>query len=190
MPRVAGNRSGRRAKARWRAAPRLARTCASFVNCPVAPLQSRAVTLSKLDLPARLATWSPAMISSPRSPSTWLNTVSAAGTPSRPIWLLVRWMFMADSPGQVRDKVRPIVRLINLDYINQYEKIRRPLPLCPRGLGRTGDLAGHALRLCQPRPDPLRAVAGITQPSLPRRGRPGPEGAPRALAGAAGLSQF
>jgi hypothetical protein len=35
--------------------------------------------------PASRPTNSPAMISSPFSPSTWLRTVSAAGTPSRPI---------------------------------------------------------------------------------------------------------
>jgi len=52
-----------------------------------------------------------------------------------------QWMFMADSPCPVRDKVGPLDRLINLDYINQYEKIRRPLPLRPRGLGRARDLA-------------------------------------------------
>ena len=84
----------------------------------------------------------------------------------------------------------PLDRLINLDYINQYEKIRRALPLRPRGRRRARDLAGHALRLCQPRPDPLRAVAGFAQPPLPRRGRPRPEGAPGAVAGAARLAQF
>ena len=64
------------------------------------------------------------------------------------------------------------------------------LPVRPRGLRRTRDLAGHALRLCQPRADPLRAVGGFAQPSLPRRGRPRPEGAPRAVAGAARPAQF
>src|ERR1700754_3757018 len=190
MPRAAGNKSGSRAKARSRAAPRLARTCASSVTCPVAPLHSRAVTLSKLALPARLPTKSPAMINSPRSPSTWLSTVSAAGTPSRPIWLLVRWMFMAGSLLVHGGKVGPLDRLINLDYINQYEKIRGALPLRPRGLRRAIDLAGHALRLCQPRPDPLRAVAGYAQPPLPGRGRSGAEGAPGAGAGAARPAQL
>ncbi len=37
-------------------------------------------------------------------------------------------------------KVGPLDRLINLDYVNQYEKIRRPLSLGPRGLRRTRDL--------------------------------------------------
>ena len=81
-------------------------------------------------------------------------------------------------------KVGPLDRLINLDYVNQYEKIRRPLPVGPRGLGRTRDLAGHALRLCQPRPDPLGAVGRIraatatgprTSAALKERRAPSPE---------------
>src|SRR5581483_4254317 len=144
------------------------------------PLHRRAVTLSKLAFPARSPTRSPAMINSPRSPSTWLNTVSAAGTPSRPIWLLVRCIFMTrisfQPVGQAL-KVGRLDRLINLDYINQYEKIRGALPVRPRSLRRARDLAGDALCLCQPRLDPLRAVAGFAQPPLPRRGHPRPEGA-------------
>ena len=87
-------------------------------------------------------------------------------------------------------KVGPLDRLINLDYVNQYEKIRRPLSLGPRGLRRTRDLAGDALRLCQPRADPLGAVAGFPQPPLPGRGRPHAEGAAHAVAGAARHAQF
>src|SRR5258708_15196661 len=83
---------------------------------------------------------------------------------------------MAGSPYPA-SKVSTLDRLINLDYVNQYEKILRPLPLGPRGLGRTRGFPGDALRLCQPRADPLRAVAGFAQPSLSRRGRPGIEGA-------------
>src|SRR5580704_658082 len=188
-PRVAGKRSASRPKARWRAAPRLARTLASLCEPPVAPFHRRAVMASKLDLPARSATCSPAMMSSPRSPSTWLNAVSAAGTPSRPIWLLVSWMFMAGSPCPL-GKVKPLDSLINLDYVNQYEKIRRPLFVRPRGFRRARDFAGHALRLCQPRADSLRTFAGFTQPSLSRGGYPGLEGAPRAVAGAARLQEL
>ena len=61
------------------AAPSAARTAASPIGWPVPPLHSRAVTPSKPVLRARSPTRSPAMISSPRSPSTWLSTVSAAG---------------------------------------------------------------------------------------------------------------
>src|SRR2546430_12840130 len=93
-------------------------------------------------------------------------------------------MFMRASPLPAA-KVGPLDRLINLDYVNQYEKIRRPLSLGPGGLRRTRDLAGNALRLCQPRADPLGAVAGFPQPSLPRRGRPHAEGAAHAGARAA-----
>src|SRR5260370_39163277 len=96
---------------------------------------------------------------------------------------------MAGSPYPA-SKVSTLDRLINLDYVNQYEKILRPLPLGPRGLGRTRGFPGDALRLCQPRIDPLRAVAGFAQPSLSRRGRPGVEGAPGTLAGAARPAQF
>src|SRR6266702_7410259 len=87
-------------------------------------------------------------------------------------------------------KIGPLDRLINLDYINQYEKFRGALPLRPGSFRRARDLAGHALRLCQPRPDPLRADAGFAQEPLPRRGRPRPEGTPRAVTGAARLAQF
>ena len=59
-----------------------------------------------------------------------------------------------------------------------------------RSLRRARDLAGDALRLCQPRPDPLGAIDGFAQPPLPRRGRPRPEGAPCAVAGAARLAQL
>src|SRR6185436_17140153 len=156
---------------------------------PVPPLHSRAVTPSKPVLPARSPTRSPAMISSPRSPSTWLSTVSAAGIPSRPIGVFESCMFMEVLPLPLA-KVDPLDRLINLDYVNQYEKIRRPLPLGPRGLRRTRDLAGDALRLCQPRPDPVRAVGRFAQPSLPGRGRPHPEGSTDAGARAAGDAQF
>ncbi len=87
-------------------------------------------------------------------------------------------------------KVGPLDRLINLDYVNQYEKIRRALPLGPRGLRRTRDLPGDALCLCQPWADPIGAVAGFAQPSLPGRGRPHAEGTADAIAGAARLAQF
>src|SRR6266704_1171684 len=40
---------------------------------------------------------------------------------------------MAESPYPA-SKVSTLDRLINLDYVNQYEKILRPLPLGPRGL--------------------------------------------------------
>jgi len=84
-PREIPNSSGSRAKARSRPAPRAARTASSPIGWPVPPLHSRAVTPSKPVLRASSPTRSPAMTSSPRSPSTWLSTVSAAGTPSRPI---------------------------------------------------------------------------------------------------------
>src|SRR6476620_1554348 len=87
-------------------------------------------------------------------------------------------------------KVGPLDRLINLDYVNQYEKIRRALSLRPRGLRRTRDLAGDALRLCQPRAYPLRAVGGFPQPSLPGRGHPHAEGAANPVARAARPAQF
>src|SRR6185369_10141928 len=88
------------------------------------------------------------------------------------------------------EKVGPLDRLINLDYVNQYEKISRTLPLGPGGLRRTRYLAGNPLRLCQPRPDPLRAVGRFAQPPLPRRGRPHPEGSAHPGAGAAWDAQF
>jgi len=68
--------------------PRLAsaaRTSASLMGTVVAAVHSRAVTPSKLDLPASSATRSPAMISSPFWPSTWERAVSAAATPSSPM---------------------------------------------------------------------------------------------------------
>src|SRR5205823_8143711 len=108
-------------------------------------------------------------------------TVSAAGIPSRPIGVFESCIFMRTLLCLL-PKIGPLDRLINLDYVNQYEKIRWPLSLGPRGLRRTRDLAGDALRLCQPRADPLGAVAGLPQPSLPGRGRPHAEGAARAVA--------
>src|SRR5260221_6525041 len=129
------------------------------------------------------------MISSPRSPSTWLSTVSAAATPSRPIGVLESWMFMTGllcCPA----KIDPLDRLINLDYVNQYEKIRGPLSFRPRSFRRTRGLTGDALRLCQPRADPLGAVVGFAQPSLPGRGHPRAEGTARAVAGTARPQKF
>ena len=169
--------------------PSAARTAASPIGWPVPPLQSRAVTPSNPVLRARSPTRSPAMISSPRSPSTWLSTVSAAGMPSRPIGVFESCIFMMVSPLQV-PKVGPLDRLINLDYVNQYEKIRGPLSLGTRGLRRTRDLAGDALRLCQPGHDPLGAVGGFAQPSLPGRRCPHTEGTARAGARATRHAQF
>src|SRR6516225_10097784 len=59
------------------------------------------------------------------------------------------------------EKVTPLDRLINLDYINQYGKFFGALPLRPGSRRRARDLAGHPLCLCQPRPDPLRADTGF-----------------------------
>ena len=87
-------------------------------------------------------------------------------------------------------KVDPLDRLINLDYINQYEKIRGAVSFRARSIRGTRDLAGHALCLCQPRSDPFRAVSGFAQPPLPRRGRPRPEGAPYPVARAARLAEL
>src|SRR5439155_20783448 len=123
------------------------------------------------------------------SPSTWLSTVSAAGIPSRPMGVFESCMFMEVLPLSL-SKVGPLDRLINLDYVNQYEKIRRPLPFGPRGLRRTRDIAGDALCLCQPWADPLGAVAGFAQPPLPGGGRPHAEGAAHAGAGAAWHAQL
>src|SRR3954454_7690959 len=172
--------------------PRLAPTAASSTARQGPALHSRAVTASKLEVAARSAIRSPAMISSPCSPSTWLSAVLAAGMPSSPIGLLVIWIFMALSSPMTCHlrKVDQLDGLINLDYTNQYEKLLRPLSFSTRGVRRARDLAGHALRLCQPRPDPLRAVAGLAQSPLPRRGRTGTEGAPRAVTGAEGFSQL
>ena len=129
-------RYGSLAKARWRAAPRSARTAASLTGWPVPPLHSRAVIPSKPVWRTRSPTRSPAMINSPRSPSTWLSTVSAAGTPSRPMGLRISAQIHG-SALLCGSKVVPLNRLINLDYVNQYEEIRWSLLVGPRGLGRT-----------------------------------------------------
>ena len=56
-----------------------------------------------------------------------------------------------------------------------------------RGCGRARDLAGHALRLCQPRADPLRADEGRrARPPLPRRGCAQPQEPARAAGRRAG----
>src|SRR5689334_17566471 len=99
-------------------------------------------------------------------------------------------MFMADLPLNKRHamNVDRLDRLINLDYANQYEKFLRTVSFGPRGGRRARDLASDALRLCEPRPDPFRAVIGFAQPPIPRRGCARAEGASRADPGAEGVS--
>src|SRR5665213_1576053 len=62
-------------------------------------------------------------------------------------------------------KVGPLDRLINLDYVNQYEKIFGPLSVRPGSLRRARDLAGDALRLCQSWVGSLRAFTGSARPA-------------------------
>src|SRR5262249_43706468 len=73
-----------------RSPARAARKAASCGGSGRASCQSSQVVSSNVACAANSATGNPAIISSPRSPSTWLRRVAAATTPSRPVCTMSR----------------------------------------------------------------------------------------------------